>query len=130
MRFAKKPMNRRLILSLLSSSTIFTSLMSTLALVNPVHAAQPVLRLRNGEACIRHPHISYDKFVCIRVSQTNQVSSSTPASQISAQPSDKNIAMLDFTEEESNKAIATFGCDCPYCVNALRTLQGGQPLVY
>lgn len=130
MRFAKKPMNRRLILSLLSSSTIFTSLMSTLALVNPVHAAQPVLRLRNGEACIRHPHISYDKFVCIRVSQTNQVSRSTPASQISAQPSDKNIAMLDFTEAESNKAIATFGCDCPYCINALRTLQGSQPLVY
>jgi hypothetical protein len=130
MRFARKPMNRKLILSLLSSSTIFTSLMSTLALVNPVHAAQPVLRLQNGEACIRHPHISYDKFVCIRVAQTNQVSRSTPASQISAQPSDKNIAMLDFTEEESNKAIATFGCDCPYCVNALRTLQGGQPLVY
>lgn len=124
-------MNRRLILSLLSSSTIFTSLMSTLALVNPSHASQPVLRLKNGEACIRHPHISYDRFVCIRNTPTNQLSRSTPASSVnSAQPSDKNIAMLDFTEAESNKAIATFGCDCPYCINALRTMQGSQPLVY
>jgi len=120
-------MNRKLILSLLSSSTIFTSLISTLAIVSPAHASLTVLRLKNGDACVRHPHISYNKFVCMRV--TNQAS--TAESKInSAQESDKNIAMLDFSEEESNKAIALFGCDCPYCVNALRTLQGTQPLVY
>ncbi|MFH7029206.1 MAG: hypothetical protein ACHBN1_28385 [Heteroscytonema crispum UTEX LB 1556] len=124
-------MNRKFLLALLSSPTIFTSMMSILGVVNPAHAAQPVLRLKDGTACIHHPHAGYKTFVCMRTGQTNQMSRSTPASGVNAQqPSDQNIAMLNFSEEESNKAIALFGCDCPYCVNALRTLQGAQPLVY
>ena len=67
----------------------------------------------------------------MRVTQADLVSHSTPASQVnSAQASDKNIAMLNFTEAESDKAIALFGCDCPYCMNALHALQGSQPMVY
>ena len=124
-------MNKKLKLALLASPTIFTSLMSMVGVVNPAHAASPVIRMKDGQACVRHPHISYNKFVCIRGTQTNQVSHSTPASQVnSAQPSDRNIAMLDFTEAESNKAIAVFGCDCPYCMNALRALQNQAPMVY
>lgn len=117
-------MNRKLILSLLSSPTIFASMMSIVGVVNPAHAA-PVLRLHDGEACIRHPHAGYKTFVCTRVDKTNQASRVN-----SVQSSDKNVAMLDFSEAESNKAIALFGCDCPYCMNALRTLTGAQPLVY
>ncbi len=124
-------MNKKLKLALLASPTIFTSLMSMVGVVNPAHAASPVIRMKDGQACVRHPHVSYNKFVCIRGTQTNQFSHSTPASQVnSAHPSDKNIAMLDFTEAESNKAIAVFGCDCPYCMNALRALQNQAPMVY
>ncbi len=124
-------MNKKLKLALLASPTIFTSLMSMVGVVNPAHAASPVIRMKDGQACVRHPHVSYNKFVCIRGTQTNQASHSTPTSQVnSAQPSDKNIAMLDFTEAESNKAIAVFGCDCPYCMNALRALQNQAPMVY
>jgi hypothetical protein len=124
-------MNKKLILSLLSSPTIFASLMSVLGIVNPAHAVQPVLRLKDGTACVLHPHAGYKNFVCMRNTQTNQMSRSTPASGVNtAQSSDQNIAMLNFSEEESNQAIALFGCDCPYCVNVLRTLQGSQPLVY
>ncbi len=36
--------------------------------------------------------------------------------------------MLEFTEEESNSAIALFGCDCPAHLNKLRQLRG-QPLL-
>ena len=123
-------MNKKLKLALLASPTIFTSLMSMVGVVNPAHAASPVIRMKDGQACIRHPHVSYNKFVCIRGTQTNQVAG-TPASKVnSAQASDKNIAMLDFTEAESNKAIAVFGCDCPYCMNALRALQNQAPMVY
>jgi hypothetical protein len=118
-------MNRKLILSLLSSPTIFASMMSIIGVVNPAHAAQPVLRMKDGQACVRHPHISYKTFVCTRVSQT------TPPPKVSSvQQSDKNVAMLEFSEAESNQAIALFGCDCPYCMNAFRNLTGGQPLVY
>jgi hypothetical protein len=124
-------MNRKLILSLLASPTVFASMMSVLGVVNPAHAVSPVIRTKNGEACIRHPHPSYDKFVCIRATQTNQASASTTQSRVNAvDPSGKNIAMLNFTEEESDKAIALFGCDCPYCMNALRALQNQAPMVY
>lgn len=36
--------------------------------------------------------------------------------------------MLDFTLEESNTAIALFGCDCPAHLNALRKLRGLPPV--
>jgi hypothetical protein len=123
-------MNKKLILNLLSTSTIFTSLMSTLAMVNPAHAAQRLVHTPDGRSCITHPHGGHS-FVCIRASQIDKVSSSTPASTVtSVQPADKNIAMLNFTEEESNAAILLFGCDCPYCVNSLRQLRGTGNLVY
>lgn len=32
--------------------------------------------------------------------------------------------ILEFTEEESNTAIAMFGCDCPKALNALRQMRG------
>jgi hypothetical protein len=30
---------------------------------------------------------------------------------------------FQFTDEESNAAIALFGCDCPSCLNSLRSLR-------
>jgi hypothetical protein len=42
----------------------------------------------------------------------------------------KNIASVEFTEEESDAAIAKFGCDCPACINSLRQLRGTGNLVY
>jgi hypothetical protein len=36
--------------------------------------------------------------------------------------------MMDFTEEESDAAVALFGCDCPVCMNSLRQLGGLPPL--
>ena len=124
-------MNKKFKLALLASPTIFTSLLSMVAVVNPAHAYSPIIRMKNGEACIRHPHVSYHKFVCMRVTQADRVSHSMPASQVnSAQSSDKNVAMLNFTEADSDKAIALFGCDCPYCMNALRALQSQAPMVY
>ncbi|MBD2775671.1 hypothetical protein [Iningainema tapete] len=119
-------MNKKLKLALLASPTVFASLMSVIGVVNPAHATPPVIRMKDGQACIRHPHISYKQFVCTRTTQTNQASSKV----YTTQQSDKNVAMLNFSAEESDKAIALFGCDCPYCMNAFRALQGGQPMVY
>jgi hypothetical protein len=42
----------------------------------------------------------------------------------------KNIASVEFTEEESDAAITKFGCDCPACINSLRQLRGTGNLVY
>ncbi|HLO89083.1 MAG TPA: hypothetical protein VK203_29315 [Nostocaceae cyanobacterium] len=123
-------MNRKLILALLSSSTIFTSLLSTLAIVNPAHAAEKLLYTRDGRACITHPHGS-TSFVCIRASQAASVPNSVPSlTTATVETTDEKIAMLDFTEEESDAAIDLFGCDCAYCVNILRQLRGTGNLVY
>ena len=35
---------------------------------------------------------------------------------------------VEFSVEESNEAIARFGCDDPFCINALREQQGLPPL--
>ncbi|NDJ24727.1 hypothetical protein GS682_24400 [Nostoc sp. B(2019)] len=124
-------MNRKLILNLLSSSSIFVSLMSTLAAFNPAQASitQRLMHTQDGRTCITNPHGGTD-FVCIRDSETKQAYSSTRSSTIATSISDENIAMLNFTDEESDAAIKLFQCDCPYCINSLRQLRGTGNLVY
>ena len=122
-------MNRKLILNLLSGSTIFASLISTLGIINPAHATitQRLIHTKDNRSCITHPHGGYT-FVCIRDANTKQPSETR--SSITTGQSDENVAMLNFTEEESDAAITLFGCDCPYCVNSLRQLRGTGNLVY
>ena len=66
-------MNRKLVLNLLSSSSIFVSLMSTLGVINPAHAAmtQRLTHTSDGRTCITHPHASYKTPVCIKDSERN-----------------------------------------------------------
>ncbi|MBD2448378.1 hypothetical protein H6G76_14665 [Nostoc sp. FACHB-152] len=127
-------MNKKLILNLFSSSAIFTSLMSTLAIINPAHAnvnlTQRLIHTNDGRTCITNPHGLKD-FVCIRDSERDPKAAPPPKSMVvSSRPSDNNIAQLDFTDEESDAAIRIFKCDCPYCINSLRQLRGTGNLVY
>ncbi|MBE9037342.1 hypothetical protein [aff. Roholtiella sp. LEGE 12411] len=124
-------MNRKLVLNLFSTSSIFVSLMSTLAIFNPAHASitQRLMHTQDGRTCITNPHGGTD-FVCIRDSERKQAYSSTRSSTITTSVSDENVAMLNFTEEESDAAIKLFKCDCPYCINSLRQLRGTGNLVY
>ncbi|MBP5972357.1 hypothetical protein HW132_06330 [Brasilonema sp. CT11] len=123
-------MNKKLILNLLSSSSIFVSLMSTLGAIHPAHAAAKAgLIHKNGQTCIASPH-AVNKLVCIKDSDRKQQSPSTPTSSVTTGQAAKNIASVAFTEEESDRAIQLFGCDCPACINSLRQLQGTGNLVY
>jgi hypothetical protein len=124
-------MNKKLILTLLSSSTIFTSLMSTLAIVNPAHAlqGQRLIHTQDNKTCITNPH-GHHNFVCIRDSERSPGAKPVTNKIMAQGKTDVNVAMLDFTEEESDAAITVFGCDCPYCLNSLRQLRGTGNLVY
>ncbi|AFZ61156.1 hypothetical protein H6G54_28935 [Anabaena cylindrica FACHB-243] len=127
-------MNKKLILNLLASSSIFTSLMSTLGIINPALASvnlnQRLMHTSDGRTCITNPHGLKD-FVCIRDSERDPKAAPAPKSMVlSAQPSDSKIAELNFTEEESDAAIRIFKCDCPFCLNSLRQLRGTGNLVY
>ncbi|MEA5573156.1 hypothetical protein [Calothrix sp. UHCC 0171] len=123
-------MNKKFILSLLSSSTIFTSFMSTLAIINPAYAMeQKLIHTQDNSTCITNPHGGHN-FICIR--DTDRSSNAKPITStiVAEGKSDINVALLDFTEEESDAAIQLFGCDCPFCLNSLRQLRGTGNLVY
>ncbi|MEH2350134.1 MAG: hypothetical protein V7K55_19470 [Nostoc sp.] len=127
-------MNKKILLNLLSTSSIFVSMMSTLVAFHPAHASgsitQRLMHTQDGRTCITNPHGGTD-FVCIRDSERKvPYTSSTRSSTIVTSVSDKNIAMLNFTDEESDAAIKLFKCDCPLCINSLRQLQGTGNLVY
>jgi hypothetical protein len=124
-------MNKKLILTLLSSSTIFTSLMSTLVIINPAHGSggQRLIHTQDNKTCITNPH-GHHNFICIRDSERNPGAKPVVTQTIVQGKSDVNVAMLDFSEEESDAAINLFGCDCPYCLNSLRQLKGTGNLVY
>ncbi|MDZ8032539.1 MULTISPECIES: hypothetical protein [unclassified Nostoc] len=127
-------MNKKILLNLLSSSSIFVSMMSTLVTFHPAHASgsitQRLMHTQDGRTCITNPHGGND-FVCIRDSERKKpYTSSGRSSTIVTSVSDQNVAMLNFTDEESDMAIKVFGCDCPLCMNSLRQLQGTGNLVY
>jgi hypothetical protein len=127
-------MNKKILLNLLSSSSIFVSMMSTLVAFHPAHASgsitQRLMHTQDGRTCITNPHGGTD-FVCIRDSERKKpYTSSARSSTIVTSVSDQNVAMLNFTDEESDMAIRVFGCDCPLCMNSLRQLQGTGNLVY
>jgi hypothetical protein len=123
-------MNKKFILTLLSSSTIFTSLMSTLAIINPAHAMeQKLIHTQENKTCITNPHGGHN-FICIRDSERSPQAKPISSVTIAQGKSDINIATLDFTEAESDAAIQLFKCDCPLCINSLRQLRGTGNLVY
>lgn len=127
-------MNKKFILILLSTSTVFTSLMSTLSLISPAHAVekrleQKLIHTRDNRTCITNPH-GHHNFICIRDSERNPGAKPVVSQTVVNGATNTNVAMLDFTEEESDAAIKLFGCDCPYCVNSLRQLTGTGNLVY
>jgi hypothetical protein len=106
--------------------------MSTLGIFHPAHASitQRLMHTQDGRTCITNPHGGKD-FICIRDSERKQpYTSKQRSTTVVTSVSDENIAMLDFTEEESEAAIKLFACDCPYCINSLRQLRGTGNLVY
>ncbi|WP_224087047.1 hypothetical protein [Nostoc sp. MS1] len=127
-------MNRKLILSLFASSSIFTSLMSTLGIISPAHAnvnlTQKLIHTNDGRTCITNPHGLKD-FVCIKDSERSpNARPVTKPMVVSSVPSNNTVGELQFTEAESDLSIKLFGCDCPYCLNSTRQLMGTGNLVY
>lgn len=135
----------KLVLTLLSTSTVFSSLLSVLAMVNPAHAAEPFPRTLDALTC-QQPALAKN-LVCMRLSQAVNVPDSTvpastemvtfdnsesgipiPVEMVTPDDSAAEPAMLEFTEEESDAAIAQYGCDCIVCINSIRQMRGMAPI--
>jgi hypothetical protein len=111
----------RLLLTLLVSPTLFGSLMSLSAIANPAQITETPGQSTDSPKCVRSPHTQ--RLSCVRLPAKSAAANSQP--KISWQrPADEQVAMLDFSEEESDAAVAMFGCDCPTCINSLRQLRG------
>ncbi|MEG4250265.1 hypothetical protein [Microcoleus sp. Pol10D4] len=111
----------RLLLTLLVSPTLFGSLMSLSAIANPAQIGETPSQSADSPRCVRSPHTQ--RLSCVRLPAKTVASNSKPT--IAWQrPADEQTAMLDFSEEESDAAVAMFGCDCPVCINSLRQLRG------
>ena len=111
----------RLLLTLLVSPTLFGSLMSLSAIANPAQIGETPSQSADSPKCVRSPHTQ--RLSCVRLPVKTAAANSQP--KISWQrPADEQVAMLDFSEEESDAAVAMFGCDCPVCINSLRQLRG------
>ncbi len=75
----------------------------------------------DAPTCVRSPHTQ--RLSCVRL--VAKTSAANPKPTIGKQsPDGQPVAMMDFTEEESDAAVALFGCDCPVCMNSLRQLRG------
>ncbi|MEG4988262.1 hypothetical protein QUB08_21160 [Microcoleus sp. BR0-C5] len=115
----------RLLLTLLVSPTLFGSVMSLSAIANTPLISETPAQSADSPQCVPSPHTQ--RLTCVRLSGKSAAAASKP--RISWQrPADEQVAMLDFSEEESDAAAALFGCDCQMCINSLRQLRGLPPL--
>jgi hypothetical protein len=117
------PMNK-FILHLLSTPVLLSSILSTGIVINQAQAIEPQPTNTDRLSCIRNKHKV--GLVCARASVLAQI----PQYEPEAKTSTDGVPMLEFNDQESDMAIALFGCDCPACINSLRTMQGATPLVY
>ena len=113
----------RILLVLLTRPTLVGSILSLFVTINPAQAAEIVTQTTqssNDSVCVRSVHTN--QLVCVKRIPPK----STVAARANVQPGEDNTPMLDFTDEESDAAVALFGCDCPACIRSLRQLRG-QP---
>jgi hypothetical protein len=74
---------------------------------------------QDGKFCIE----AHARLICVKPSQ---VTGNAPRAELvaRAEAEAKNPdKFVNFTNEESDGAIALFGCDCPACIRSLRQLR-------
>ncbi|AKG23702.1 hypothetical protein [Calothrix sp. 336/3] len=75
------------------------------------------------KACIKHPKLG--KFFCAHAEQLSHLKKGNP--EINATDTNNENALLGVTDEESDAAVAMFGCDCVASINCLRRLRNSLP---
>jgi hypothetical protein len=117
---------RRLILSLAAKSSLMSSALCLL-LVLPATASgvqrvsDPMLDIEEAQVCVMSTHSRFN-LVCERAKQiATQVEIAQPIDR-AADPQTSPTEFV-FSDQESDAALALFGCDCPTCLNALRSLR-------
>jgi len=105
---------------------LFLSAPTVLSIILPIVTnAQPALA--DGQKpgmqdrfCVN----AHARLVCVKSSQSasSNISKSTLIAKAQAEARNPD-AFINFSDEESDGAIAVFGCDCPACIRSLRSLR-------
>lgn len=117
----------RFIFTLASSSGLLGAALCWL-LALPAAAAEveqrvsdPMLGIDEAQVCVMSQHSEFN-LVCERVSQIKDREEIAAPIDQATEP-DLSPYEFEFSAQESDAAIALFGCDCPTCINALRSLR-------
>jgi len=84
------------------------------------NVAVPDLNATEAQLCVMSRHSRFN-LVCEKVSTLRNAPKVKPIDYATDHLT--SPAEFNFSEEESNASIALFGCDCPLCINSLRTLR-------
>jgi hypothetical protein len=120
----------KLLKILLLSPALLGSMVSVTMMVKAASAAEAIPQGTNPATCVQSSN-RFKNLVCTRVSQTpNLPQPETQPAETAPKTDDQSSdpMTLEFSEEESDAAVALYGCDCPRCINSLRQLRGQPPL--
>ena len=108
---------KRFLLLFLSAPTVLSAILPIVTNAAPALAADTSSNQANF--CVN----SHARLVCVK---SSQIASNTPKTSLiaKAQAEGRNPdTFVNFNDEESDGAIALFGCDCPACIRSLRQLR-------
>jgi hypothetical protein len=128
---------KKLLLALTSKPTALISVASLLMTSKVSTANQPVnpqpvnhtdttttpVSAESQKACVKHPKLG--KFFCANAKQLAHLKKGVP--EIDVTDVNNEDALLGVTDEESDTAVAMFGCDCAASINCLRRLRNSLP---
>jgi hypothetical protein len=104
---------KKLLLTLLSMPTMIGA-MAPVLLHSPKAMAVELPSQKLGELCLKE----HGKLYCVR--QTKVDRTKVQAGRTIAKTPDMGV---NFTDEESDAAIAMFGCDCPACIRSIKQIR-------
>ena len=108
---------KRFLLLFLSAPTVLSAILPIVTNAAPALAAETTSN--QAKFCVN----AHARLVCVK---SSQLASNTPQSSLiaKAQAEGRNPdTFVNFNDEESDGAIALFGCDCPACIRSLRQLR-------
>ncbi len=113
---------KKLPLILFASSTFTSLLFINLFLEKSAKAANPKLEKSPENVSTNNAHVA--TLNCDRQNCSGNAHLATFNRLFVAEADPQKVIELNMTDEESDAAIAKFGCDCPKAVNALRQMRG------
>ena len=109
---------KRFLLLFLSAPTVLSIILPLVTATQPALASDTTPKA-GDKFCIN----THARLVCVKSTQiASNTSQSTLIARAQAEASNPD-AFVNFSDEESDGAVAVFGCDCPACIRSLRQLR-------